>query len=75
MRGKILLASTLISLHCCSCCSSTPQNKYLDNVSERRLLLVELSLYNDVLNTLKTACMTLEGDGALAHKVGTVDLW
>lgn len=31
---------------------------------------MELSLYNDVLNTLKTACLTLEGDGALAHKVG-----
>lgn len=46
-----------------------PQENYLDNVSERRLLLVEIALYSDVLTVLKTACLNLEGDYALAHKV------
>ncbi|CBJ27571.1 conserved unknown protein [Ectocarpus siliculosus] len=44
------------------------QDKYLDNVHERRFLLLELAMYRDVLLTFKTACLALEGDDALVFK-------
>ncbi|CAN0525337.1 unnamed protein product, partial [Laminaria digitata] len=46
----------------------TTQEKYLDDVVVRRLLLVKLALYNDIVKVLKTACLGLEGDYALVHK-------